>query len=102
MCGDQSVNVPSGQITVTSTVANYGYLQAWLEATADFDLPLQFYNTSTLAWVNVATSASGTGSEWIQFATSGASLPTTRSGCPPIPYHARTHTLTTHDTQPKC
>lgn len=70
LSGLNSVNVPSGQITVTSTVANYGYLQAWLEATADFDLRLQFYNTSTLAWVNVATSTGGTGSEWIQFATS--------------------------------
>jgi len=65
-----TVNVPSGQITVTSTVAPYGYLQAWLEATADFDLRLQFYNTSTAAWVNVATSSGGTGSEWLQFATS--------------------------------
>lgn len=70
LSGLNTVNVPSGQITVTSTVASYGYLQAWLEATADFDLRLQFYNTSTTAWVNVATSTGGTGSEWIQFATS--------------------------------
>ncbi|ELR13759.1 peptidase, S8/S53 subfamily protein [Acanthamoeba castellanii str. Neff] len=72
LSGLNTVNVPSGQITVTSTVASYGYLQAWLEATADFDLRLQFYNTSTTAWVNVATSTGGTGSEWIQFATSAS------------------------------
>jgi hypothetical protein len=67
------VSVPSGQITVDSTTARYGYLQAWLTASVDFDLRLQY--SSGGSWSTVATSSGSSGNEWIQYATSGTPPP---------------------------
>jgi hypothetical protein len=61
-------------MTVGSGEYRNRYLQGWLEATADFDLKLQYYSGAT--WSTVATSSGGTGSEWMQFATSGTFSPT--------------------------